>query len=329
MAKIALITEGSPEMGMGHVQQSLTLAQALREKASVVFLTKSDSRVTDQIESFGFHVVKKTSEHEIFAALSELAPSVSIIDRLDVPEDFARRIRETLSTKLAIFSNITQANRYAHISVTADYGSAFKNIRYVDEKTGALYFYGPRYWILREEFYRLRQEGKDFPGAIHKILLIFGGSDPLNVTSAVLDELLNMDKIFQVDVIVGSGFRFLTQLDDVMRSHLAKSQRVRVFRNIRNVAEMMFKADLVMASPGLSLFEALCVGSPAIAIHQNELQAKAYHGFIPTLDKSEISRLTHLIENKEFIDPRDRFIADLKIGEGKEEVIAALLDGML
>lgn len=329
MIKIAFVTDGGPEMGMGHVQQSLTLAQELKDKGEIFFLTKSDKTIVSHIQNSGFDVIRRISDDELFDVLSEITPQLVIIDKIDVPEDFAKKIKEELTAKLAIFTNITPANKYADIAVTADYGSHFKNITFFDEKTKTLYYYGPRYWILRREFYKLKKRVKRVPDKIERILLIFGGSDPLNITSAVLEELLELRETFLVDVILGSGFKFISELNHVLQKHAGKGKNVNVLRNIQNIAEMMVRADLVMASPGLSLFEALSVGTPVVAMHQNALQADAYRGYIPTIDKSEINKLSNIINERTFIDPYDEFIANLEIGQGKEELIEVLLDGIM
>ena len=326
MMKILFITDGGGVFGMGHVQQSLTLAQELQDKAEVSFLTKSDEAVVRQIEDAGFKVSRRSSDAELLADLAATMPQLVIIDKIDVEEDFARKIRVDLKIRLAIFTNVTTANRYADIAVTADYGSRFANIKYFDESTGTLYYYGPKFWVLRKEFCERKKEAGSAPARIGKILLIFGGSDPLNLTSAVLDELLGLRRGFRVDVILGAGFTWDAELGVILEKHDSQKGNVSLWRNVRNVAEMMFQADLVLASPGLSLFEALAVGAPAIAMHQNALQAEAYRGLIPTLDKAEVGRLAELLDNRLFIDPHDEFIAGLEIGQGKEELIDVLLN---
>jgi spore coat polysaccharide biosynthesis predicted glycosyltransferase SpsG len=88
----------------------------------------------------------------------------------------------------------------------------------------------------------------------------------------------------------------------------------------------MYEADLVIASPGLSAFEALCVGTPIIIIPQNSLQREIYKAHIAMLEKSDIARLGHMIENGDFVDPRDARIADLDIGQGISELVEAIID---
>jgi spore coat polysaccharide biosynthesis predicted glycosyltransferase SpsG len=306
---------------MGHVQQSITLAQDLKNKAEVIFLTKSDNSVISKIRNSDFEVIRGTDDLELLESLKEIAPQWVIIDKINVAEDFAKRIKADMSTKLAIFTNITAANQYADIAVTADYGSSFKNIKFFDEKTKTLYYYGPKYWILRKEFYKLSKKGKRVSGRIERILLIFGGSDPLNITSAVLDELLGLQENYLIYIILGAGFTFGNELQQVLEKHQEKRENVNIFKDIQNIAEIMINVDLVMASPGLSLFEALALFRPVISMHQNALQADAYRDLMPTLDKSEINRLVDILANRKFINPYDDFIMNMEIGQGKEELV--------
>jgi len=323
--KIAFVVDGGKDRGMGHVQQSVTLAQELKDKADIIFLTKSDDYVIRQIRNSQFNVIGKSNDDELLQALKEIYPQWIIIDKMDVEEEFAKNIKEETSSKLAIFTNITAANQYADMAVTADYGKYFKNTKFLDEKTGTLYYYGPKYWILRKEFCQCNNVSKKATAGIERILIMFGGSDPLNITSAVLDELLELKERYVFDVILGAGFTFFDEFNQVLEKHPDRRLCVNSYRNIGNVAELMSTADLVITSPGLSLFESLCVGTPVIVFHQNMIQkertAKVYRGFIPTLSFDEVHKLPEMILQKQFINPDDDFVRNLQIGQGKKEIV--------
>jgi UDP-2,4-diacetamido-2,4,6-trideoxy-beta-L-altropyranose hydrolase len=327
--KIAFVTDGGKEMGMGHVQQSVTLAKEFNDKAEVIFLTKSDASVIRHIRNSDFTVIGRVNDDELLQSLKDMAPQWVIIDKIDVAEDFARRIKDEISTKLAIFTNLTAANQYADIAVTADYASYFKNIKFYDERTKTLYYYGPKYWILRKEFCELHEKAKRVSDRIKRILIIFGGSDPLNITSAVVDTLLQLPEHYCIDIILGTGFTFINQLNQVLGKHSDNCRTVEIYKDIKNVAAMMFNADLVITSPGLSLFEALSVGTPVIAFHQNNIQkertAQVYRGCIPTLSVADIEKLPNLIYKRNYINPNDQFVVNLEIGQGKAEIVNLFL----
>ena len=285
--KIAFVVEGGLEMGMGHISRSITLAEELGDRTGTCFLTKSDETVVNQITNAGFRTFKLDNDKEVVKLLQEVRPSIVIIDKLDVEEDFAGKLKDCLNTKVVIFANLTAANRYADIVINAVTGSKLKNRKFLDENTDTLYFFGPRYYVLREEFYEFKKKGETLGDKVEKIVLIFGGSDPSNLTPIVLNELLGLSSDFKIDVILGVHFVHFDKLNQVLEEYQAKKESVNVHRDIGNVAELMYKADLVIASPGASLFEALCVGTPVIAIYQNSFQENSFGGALPILKKQK------------------------------------------
>jgi len=323
--KIAFITDGGLKMGMGHITRTTTLAEEFRDKAEIYFLTKSDDIIVRQIKNSNFDTLKADNDSQILNLFQEIKSDIVIIDKLEVEESFAKKLKGSIKTRLVIFDNTSAANKYADIVVNAVMGSNYRNRKFFDEKTNTLYFYGLKYEVLRKEFYAFKKPEKIFHDKVVKILLIFGGSDPLNLTSAVLDELLGQQNDFKIDAILGAYFEYVDELNRVLAKHPGKKGSVNIFKNIKNVAELMYQADLVIASPGLSVFEALYVGIPVLSFHQSPFQKNGFKGFLPTLDKSEAGKLGGIIANAEFADPQGEYIKAFEIGEGKTEVIKAII----
>ena len=200
--QIVIITDGNSTLGMGHVYQSLTLAETLLQvkdiNADITFITKSDKPIVDLIEKRGFKVICLQNDDLIFDKLKELNPDRIIFDKLDVSPDLAKNIKEKLGIKLIIFTNLTEANDYADVTVLADIGSDFENIYTTDSESGQVKFFGPKYWLLRPEFYQYQKDSNAANNPIKNIMLMFGGADPCNISSGVLNELLKMDAKFSI-----------------------------------------------------------------------------------------------------------------------------------
>jgi spore coat polysaccharide biosynthesis predicted glycosyltransferase SpsG len=326
--KIAIITDGNNTLGMGHVYQAFTLASELSKKidsqSQIFFVTKSDHIVIDRLSETGFIVHQYPDDDAILNALVREAPDRVIFDKLDVSPLLAKQIKGEIVCKLIIFTNLTEANQYADMTVLADIGSNFKNVCIKDPNSGAVHYYGPKYWMLRPEFWTYAKRAKNPLLKIKKILLIFGGADQSNFTSLVLNELLCMESAFDITVVVGTAFEDHEELNTVIEQNRMTQSKFQVVHDLRNVAEVMYRSDVVFASPGLSFFEALAVGTPVLGFHQNELQRDVYKGYLTTLDKSEIFKLSSIIENKSFIFPDDPFIASMAIGQGKDEIMTEI-----
>lgn len=322
---IAIVTDGNNALGMGHVYQALTLAERLKEKLAdhltIRFLTKSDDFVVSLLEKSGRTVLRYENDEVMFEALRKQCVDHVIIDKLDVNPEFAKCISEQLKVKLTILTNLTDANRFANLTVMAGMGSAFKNIRRQNEN-GQVQLWGPRYWLIRPEFFSQCPKQTD---AVQRVMLMFGGADPANLSSLVTDELLKMNKGFDITVVLGAAFTHRSELNAVIAKHGASSSTVHIVSNLEAVAQVMHRNDLVLVSPGLSFFEALLVGTPVLCFHQNDFQKNAWNGFIKTYSKEDVPSLGELIEAKSFIRPDDPSILSMDVGGGIDEIIREIL----
>lgn len=330
--RICVITDGGQRMGMGHVQQSTTLAKALKRAAEVSFLTKSDEGVVAAIREAGFPVRSLADDAQIFAVLQAAPPDVVLFDKIDVSADLARQIRAGLPSRLVIFTNLTAANALAHMVVlqrAADLGTdpvrRFRNEAFTDPASGTRYFYGPRYWVLRPEFHVYRQRSKVPRRPPERILLAFGGSDPTNLTSAVLDILLGGETPYAIDAILGRHFADQDALMRVLDRHPARRHAVTLHRNVSNVAELMYAADLAITAAGMSMFEALCVGTPVIVVPQDDLQRDTYRGVMRLVEADELAQLAGIIARGDFSTAADPIVAAMEIGLGLDELIDSIV----
>ena len=183
-----------------------------------------------------------------------------------------------------------------------------------------MYFCGPKYLILRNEFDIFKSK-KDLKPKIEDILLIFGGSDPSNHTSTVLEKL-NDD--LRINIVLGPEFKHFDNLDKILKNKPADN--VIVHKEPGNVAELMYNADLVITSPGLSMFEAVYVGSPVLVISQNALQNRYYSplNYEYLIKKSDIDNLEEYMRDLSSLTKRNEVIAyfnRLEVGQGKSEII--------
>ena len=170
MLKICFITDGGGAYGLGHVQQSTTFAQELAKVAKINFITKSDSTIVSLINKCGFIVFQEKNDEQIYLSLATQDPDIIIFDKIDVSEQLVRSLRESLKAKIVIFTNLSEANKYADIAVLADIGSSFENQHVLDRETGTRCFYGPKYWVLRPEFHAPLKRMKARHGTIRRIL---------------------------------------------------------------------------------------------------------------------------------------------------------------
>lgn len=319
--KIVFITDGNSELGLGHIYQSRTLAKYVIQKAScevdLRFVTQSTPEIINLIEKEGFDVTGVKDDKAVLSCLIETIPDVIVFDKLNIEPLLAKTIKEQVPSKLCIFTCVTDANDYADLSVLADMGSNFKNI--YECKNGKTIMRGTKYWIMRPDFYEYAKRGKNASDKIKTITLIFGGADPQNYTAMVVEQLMKRDE-YEVNAIIGSAYPFEKELKNKISQKGCKAN-VNLMKNVTNMAEIMFNSDLVLSSPGLSMFEALKVNTPVISFWQSELQRDVYGDYIKTYGPQDVEKVLELINTKEYIYPNDSFIKGLEIGCGLDDII--------
>ena len=319
--KIVFVTDGNSELGLGHIYQSKTLAKYVLQKAScevdLKFVTQSAPMIISLIAKEGFNVVGVEDDQAVLAYLKEGKPDVVVFDKLNIEPSLAEAIKEQVPSKLCIFTCVTEANDYSDLSVLADMGSNFKNI--YECKNGRTIMRGTKYWIMRPDFYEYAKREKNASDRIKTITLIFGGADPQNYTAKVVEQLIKRDE-YEVNAIIGSAYPFEKELKNKISQKSCKAD-VNLMKNVTNMAEIMFNSDLVLSSPGLSMFEALKVNTPVISFWQSELQRDVYGEYIKTYGPQDVGKVLELIDNKDYIYPYDSFIKGLEIGCGLDDII--------
>jgi spore coat polysaccharide biosynthesis predicted glycosyltransferase SpsG len=323
---IVFITEGSEAKGMGHIYRTLTLASEMISKADLSFIINDDEITQNLIKEHGFSVYKAEDDDAINRVAANLKPEVLVLDKLNINENFARELRVVTGSKLVIFENNSKANLTASLVINAVLDNNFKNNRYLDNQNQTLYLKGPRYWILRPEFYEYKKKDKTPKHEIRNITMVFGGSDPSNLSSKVLSQLLKLNSEFQLDLCLGAHFKHYCELNQVLAVYPEKRQSLNLHINEKNIARLMYGADLVLTSPGTCAFEALYLGTPIIAISHNSEQAHIFKGYLKTITEKRLAGIKDMIEQGEYVFPNQPEIIAAEIGEGKKEVLKAIID---
>ena len=176
-----------------------------------------------------------------FNIKNNLNGEIVFFDMFDVPRNLIKR-----GWRKVVLFDSTTFNDLVDVSVNALVGC---------QGHGRCYG-GLKYLILRKEFHEFWKKNRKIKDELRRILVIFGGSDPSNYTARTVRILQDFD----VTAVLGPGFVHDVDLD------------CRIVFKSNRVAELMFEHDLVITSLGLTMFEALCVGTPAIAICQNDTQ---------------------------------------------------------
>ncbi len=250
--------DGSREIGLGHVSRCLALAAELtdRHSCNVVFVMRRDTLGAGIVQRAGRAVVELAASDDDANALLEIARQRGarrfILDvRQGITRDDVLRLRATLPVAViddpgdrrlgadaVFYPPIPQVKRWAW-----------------DGFSGRLNV-GWEWVILRPEFARVQRRSRGEPPTI---LITMGGTDPAGMTRKVLHALEGTRDLLRV-VVLGGG----SEGESAAGRLRAGGRDVEFLASSTNVAELMGRVDLAVASFGVTAYELAAAGVPSI-----------------------------------------------------------------
>lgn len=261
--KVLIRVEGYREIGLGHIQRTLILANRLSDHDCLFVSYRAHQLGITKIKKDGFDVLEVESEDEVFSAIDEYKPDIIINDILDTDAEYVRKLKQR-GLFVVNFEDLGPGARVADIVINALYGA--------ESNLNSLY-YGEDYYCLREEFYKWKK--KKINPEVGKILLTFGGTDPCNYTERIFT-IIRCIKEFKGEIVIiaGLGYKYY----DKLKKSIAKLDcPVTLKRDIRDISKYMFEADIAITSTGRTIYELTSLGVPTITIAQNERELQ--HSF--------------------------------------------------
>ncbi|WP_408955693.1 UDP-2,4-diacetamido-2,4,6-trideoxy-beta-L-altropyranose hydrolase [Natroniella sp. ANB-PHB2] len=312
--KAAIRADGGKDIGMGHIMRCMVLANAFSENVELSFIIKEDSSVVKLLEEKGFEIITIDYNLDYQAEIRRVKEiiikkeiEILITDSYELDQNYLTELKKEVAKLVSIHD-------FAPFAFPSDIvinGNIYAPKRDYQSLTGKTEFLlGTDYTLLRNEFTNISKTVLDNEG-VKRILVTFGGGDPLNLTPQILGSLNKIeDKLIanniKIDVVVGPAFNNLAEIvEKVKESNL----EVTLHFNIKQMSKLMLDSDLAISAGGSTLYELTATGTPAIVLLQAENQvlaaeAMAEEGLIINLgfwDESKeeklIDNLTNLINN--------------------------------
>lgn len=273
-------------MGTGHVLRCLALATAACERgAQVRFICRAhpghlgalvrergltalmlpppktvrDTAGDDYAEWLG--TTEEKDAEETIGVLGGSPPDWLIVDHYGLGMEWERRVRPHVR-RMLVLDDLANREHAADVLLDANYSTDGQH-RYdglVPPDCNLLL--GPRYALLGPQF-AARRRSVDVARAIQRVLVFFGGSDPFNTTATALAAV--SDPAFcewEVDVVVGANHP-----DPVgIREQASRRPSTTVFGPQEHLADLMLAADLAIGAGGVTTWERMCLGLPAVVV---------------------------------------------------------------
>lgn len=288
--RIIIRVIGDDYTGMGHIYRSLALANDIIDH-EVIFVCTEENNVAIDYLSKNNYLLKIFRSSDILEKIIELNPDMIINDILDTSSSDIKTLQQSGSIVInfedfgdgAITSDLTINELFDEPQMES------KNI-----------LWGRKFYFLRDEFNDATPN--IFRGELKTLLLTFGGTDPNDLSSPILESISNFcyQKGITIKLVVGPGFQNI----DKIKSFLEIEQSDHIdFTNATGViSSIMEETDFAITSNGRTLYELAHMNIPAIVVAQNQQETThkfsvLKNGFINVgeYDPSKTSKL--VLEN--------------------------------
>lgn len=263
--KVAFITNGSNEIGFGHISRTLLLKKHFDinniYNKIVIPGTIPFKNISDYVK------VRSLREEDLGDLLKNF--NVVIID--SVESDF-ESLFWTKSFNLFIVS-ITlflfdSKKRYEHISFFPSIEESSISLINKDTKL----FKGRNYVAFREEFFKVKYKVKEKPTGV---IVTMGGTDPFGLTLKIVQSIIEIKDINFTVLLSKNSFTY----EDV-KTITKKNKNIHVINFTNSIAELFLENDLVIINGGITRYETCVVGIPFMALSIHDVQYQITEEFI-------------------------------------------------
>jgi CMP-N-acetylneuraminic acid synthetase/spore coat polysaccharide biosynthesis predicted glycosyltransferase SpsG len=266
--KVIIRVDGYNEIGLGHIYRTLTLANNIIDH-EVIFLMEDKHNVgINIVQGQNYKVVRFSGDP--LSEIKAIKPDIIINDILDTNQEYILALKE-MGVKVFNFEDLGSG---------AEYADGVFNALYPGSVPSGSFYTGERYYCARNEFINIKP--KEIKEQVKNVLITFGGTDPNNLTLKTLNAISKSNYDFKITIILGPGYMHEELLYEKIN---CSNKDVGVFRSVKNIADYMVNADIILSSAGRTMYEIAMIGTPAVIIAQNyremtHLFGHNYNGFV-------------------------------------------------
>jgi len=317
--KILFVVTGNNEFGLGHIYNSLIIANDITSHDLHFLVDKNSLLGFEKIKSKNYHVKIQESDN-IVDDILEIDPDIVINDRLNNSIKYMLKLKKQ-NLKIINFEDDGDGSRYADLTINAIYSS---------KKFQQDHYYGYQYYLLRDEFF-IRGPVKNINITVRKILITFGGTDPGNLTLKVLESIYEycLSHDIVINIVAGIGY------DNI--DSLAYFKGVNIHQDIKNISSFMVDSDIIFSAIGRTIYEIASLGIPALLLAQNPRELThtfgyGENGFINLGNGADISpdrikkKFIDLVVNYEARKQMNRLMLQHDMRSGRSRVIGLIKD---
>ena len=321
--KIAFLVSGFDEIGLGHISNTLSIANAIVNHEIQFIVCDKSALGLSVIRSNNYNAIM--AEGDFLDTVRQYGPDIIINDRLNSSEAYMLGLKE-IARRVVSIEDVGPGASYADVVI---------NAMYPERKVLPNHYYGHRYFCLREEFLASSPRVTT-PSRVTKLLISFGGTDPNNFTRRIFRLLHPYCRAYgiHIKIILGLGY------DKDALKDIAALPGLTVLHHVKDMSTHMQEADLAITSAGRTTFELASVGTPGMVLCQNYREtthffANPEYGFInlglgeQVSDTEILETFQRLVTDWQWREQLLRHMLSADVRPGKENVVRLIQEQII
>jgi len=314
--KVFIITEGSRNIGFGHITRCISLYQAFKKRGIIPkFIINGDDTIKDLLKGLNYQIFNWLDEKSrLFEKVKDA--DIAIVDSYLADISFYNTLSDLV--KLAVYIDDNKRLNYPK-GVVVNGNIYAEGVNY-PKKDGVKYLLGTKYIPLRKEFWEVSE--KKIKEKVGSIMITFGGDDMRNMTPKILKFLRENYPELKKNVIVGNAFQ---NIDEIKKS-ADKNTNLIYYPDVKEIKEIMLESDIAISAGGQTLYELARVGVPTIGICVAENQLRSVKGWKKTgfLEYVGWYNKNDVLEK---IKDAVEYLKNVKTRESKSKIAKKFIDG--
>ena len=183
---------------------------------------------------------------------------------------------------------------------------------------------GPRYALLRKEFWPWREWTRHVPKTASKILVTLGGSDKSNTTLTVINAIKQLSTLdLEIKVVVGPSNPNILTLRNAIENAAGKFH---LLENVSDMAEIMAWADCAVTAGGSTCWELIFFQLPFISIVTAENQRQS----VDILKKLDLTKTFSFLSSRSYNELTSEIgdvLSDWELRKKWSQKLSSIVDG--
>ena len=260
VSRIAFVTEGGPDVGLGHLSRCAALARAAAaDGARASFLVCEDAHVASLLRDVPAEVLRvpwQVDPARALRTLSGLAPDAIVVDSYAASSDFLASLRRVAQ----VVAVDDMADRPLPVDVVVNGGAGAEGLPY-GHRPDTIFLLGPSYALLDPSY--AAAPGRAASDRVRRVLICLGGGRQADTTLAALGAVDRALDGCVVDVAAGP---FSAGSGDLGAAAREARNRVVIHRGRFGLRALMLGADVAISGAGVTLHELAATATPIVAV---------------------------------------------------------------